>query len=159
MHFFLSLVFFIKARREIVPFHHPTLRRCYGFMCFLSKWRPVHELQWHNDTLHLRREIARPPLPLPLPPAQPSLQFNWCLLADCMIDWQVRSGIRQRRHGANRTVNQDIHPGRASGWQLHAHTHTHTHTHTLQTAEHIHKVRFSFAKVSTWTAESEMVIF
>lgn len=68
------------------------------------------------------------PSPSSLPTAQPSLQFIFVfyLLAGCMMDWQVRSGIRRRLHRAGRAVDQEI----ISQWRLRAgRTDSHTLTH------------------------------
>ncbi len=104
-----------------------------------------------------------------LPPAQHSLQFNWCLFADRMIDWQARSGIRHTRR--KEQTAQSIKTSfpvelRADSWEdVHAHTHAHTQTHT-HTHTHTHSISnclfspntFSFS-FSFWTLMIQRRIF
>lgn len=100
------------------------------------------------------------------PIAQPSLQFNWSLFANRVIDWQVRSRIRQTRHTeqTRQSIKKSF-PSRAWGWQLGGHTHTTKHTHSVanclfscitfsalivRTKRSIFKIHFLRLKLATW---------
>lgn len=74
------------------------------------------------------REAARPSH---FPPfAQPSLHFNWRLFADCVIDWQVRSGIRQTwcTEQTVQSIKTSFPVEYRTDSSEDAHTHTYIHT-------------------------------